>query len=397
MDIRSGDHGEIEAINYILEKQDIDSGHIVEIGAWDGIKHSNIYHLIQNGWSGTLIEMDPDKFKELTINMEPYDVDCVCDKVSLEDNCTINDIIDRDFDIFSLDIDGNDYWVWKSLARKPKIVIAEYNSNWDRETSISYDPNHMWDGSQYFGASASAMRRLGNNLGYDLVGFVKYRNLFFVRKDINTLPIMDDLSNLIQYPHHREMTKKQKMQLVEFPHMNKLHLGCGPVSLPGFTNIDIRWMPGVDKIADIRYLSPRDYPSNSVDLIYASHVLEHISRWEYKSTLSRWYDMLKEGGILRLAVPDFESLTKYYMAVGNIKNIMGLLYGGQDYRENRHHWIWDYDSLKDDLKATGFRNIYKWDWRKTSHSYIDDLSQAYLPHMDKENGFLVSLNVEAVK
>ena len=39
----------------------------------------------------------------------------------------------------------------------------------------------------------------------------------------------------------------------------------------------------------------------------------------------------------------------------------------------------------------------EWDWRKTDHSNIDDYSQAYLPHMNKENGLLVSLNIEAKK
>ena len=49
------------------------------------------------------------------------------------------------------------------------------------------------------------------------------------------------------------------------------------------------------------------------------------------------------------------------------------------------------------LKSLGFSEVKKYDWRKTSHSQFDDHSQAYLPHMDKENGDLMSLNIEAVK
>ena len=45
----------------------------------------------------------------------------------------------------------------------------------------------------------------------------------------------------------------------------------------------------------------------------------------------------------------------------------------------------------------GFKDVYKYDWRQTEHSYIDDYTQSYLPHMDKENGTLLSLNVEAIK
>jgi hypothetical protein len=53
--------------------------------------------------------------------------------------------------------------------------------------------------------------------------------------------------------------------------------------------------------------------------------------------------------------------------------------------------------LEHDLKTIGFDKIYKYDWRNTEHSDIDDFSQCYLPHMDKENGKLMSLNVEAIK
>ena len=45
----------------------------------------------------------------------------------------------------------------------------------------------------------------------------------------------------------------------------------------------------------------------------------------------------------------------------------------------------------------GFKEVYRYDWRETEHSNIDDFSQAYIPHMDKENGELMSLNIEAIK
>ena len=52
--------------------------------------------------------------------------------------------------------------------------------------------------------------------------------------------------------------------------------------------------------------------------------------------------------------------------------------------------VYDYDSLKELLENAGFKNIHKWDWRTVEHGHIDDYSQAYLPHMDKENGPLLS-------
>ena len=106
MDIRSGDFGEIEVINHVLDALNMSGGHIVEIGAWDGIKHSNIYHLIQQGWAGTLIEKDPNKFQSLEQNMKPYKIKCICAGISLEEDSSINAFIPQQFDLFSLDIDG---------------------------------------------------------------------------------------------------------------------------------------------------------------------------------------------------------------------------------------------------------------------------------------------------
>jgi len=177
--------------------------------------------------------------------------------------------------------------------------------------------------------------------------------------------------------------------------MLKLHLGCGTVHIPGFRNIDIRYLPGVDEVNNIRYL--KSYSHDSVDLIYCSHVLEHFSRWEYENVLERWFSILKPGGILRLAVPDFEAVVYHYLKTKDINTILGLLYGGQDYPENYHYCCWDAKKLFIELESVGFVSIKRYDWHKTEHANIDDASQAYLPHMDKTNGTLMSLNVEATK
>lgn len=174
----------------------------------------------------------------------------------------------------------------------------------------------------------------------------------------------------------------------------KLHLGCGTKHLKGFINIDIRYLPGVDEVNNVKFI--RNYNSNSIDLIYACHVLEHFSRWDYKNVLTRWYDVLKPNGILRLAVPNFESICKYYQSTKDLKSIMGLLYGGQDYEENYHYVIFDENNLKNDLYDIGFTNVYKYDYNTVEHFDIDDYSKSYLPHFDK-NGLLMSLNLEAKK
>ena len=175
----------------------------------------------------------------------------------------------------------------------------------------------------------------------------------------------------------------------------KLHLGCGGKNIDGFINIDVRQIPGVDYIDDIKSLSK--FKNNSIDLIYASHVLEHFGRNEYKNVLNRWYELLKPGGTLRLAVPDIEKVVMYYDQFKDLKKLRGFLWGGQNYPNNYHYMGWDLITLKEDLTEIGFKHIIRYDWKATEHYHIDDFSQSYLPHMDKENGMLMSLNVEAIK
>lgn len=175
----------------------------------------------------------------------------------------------------------------------------------------------------------------------------------------------------------------------------KLNLGCGERYIPGFVHIDIRKLPHVDYVASVDKLDM--FKDNSVDLIYACHLLDHFRRNQVEDVLREWHRVLKSGGILRLAVSDFEKLVEVYLKYRDLKLILGPLVGRQDYPENTHYTAFDYSTLAEVLKKVGFKNIYRYDWRKTIHKDYDDLSQAYIPHMDKEKGILISLNVEAVK
>lgn len=175
----------------------------------------------------------------------------------------------------------------------------------------------------------------------------------------------------------------------------KLHIGCGDKYIPGFIHVDVR------KLSNVDYVTPADklsmFADESVTLIYSCHMLEHLQRNMVDNVLKEWYRVLKAGGILRLAVPDFEKITQVYLKTKNLKSLLGLLIGRQDYPENIHYGVYDFDYLSEILREVGFKYIYRYDWRNTIHKEYDDFSQAYLPHMDKEHGVLMSLNVEAVK
>ncbi|NQU33323.1 MAG: methyltransferase domain-containing protein [Bacteroidetes bacterium] len=175
----------------------------------------------------------------------------------------------------------------------------------------------------------------------------------------------------------------------------KLHLGCGQKYIDGFVHVDLLDFEHIDYQLPIDDLSFAD--DCTVELIYAAHVLEHTGRSGFKNVLKEWYRVLKPEGILRIAVPDFEACVKHYQKTHKLQDILGLLIGGQKDEYDYHKMIFDEQMLKEALVGIGFKDVKRYDWRKTSHSDIDDFSQAYLPHMQKETGTLMSLNLEAIK
>jgi len=143
-----------------------------------------------------------------------------------------------------------------------------------------------------------------------------------------------------------------------------------------------------------------EVPDNSVDLIYASHVIEYFDRSEFELVLREWYNKLEHNGVLRLAVPDFESMSYLYTNKKiSLDKFLGPLYGKMIMGDSfiYHKTVYDFDSLKNILSNLEYKDIKKYDWRNTEHKDIDDHSQAYIPHMDKNNGTLISLNVECKK
>lgn len=108
--------------------------------------------------------------------------------------------------------------------------------------------------------------------------------------------------------------------------------------------------------------------------------------------------MLCPGGILRLSVPDFAVITRLYTAGLKLEWFLGTLFGRiPDGRSGYiyHRTTFDEASLREVLLRAGFVNPQSWDWRETEHAAIDDFSQAYFPHMEKERGIQWNLNMQA--
>lgn len=179
--------------------------------------------------------------------------------------------------------------------------------------------------------------------------------------------------------------------------MKKINLGCG------WRDFGKEWIH-IDG-GDYPHLDSKDivnlpYDNNSIDLIYASHVLEYFDRVEVVDVLNKWYSKLKKGGILRLAVPNFEVIAKLYIEKNiPLKNFVGPLYGRMEMGDQwiYHKTTYDFSELSQILSECGFTKVTPYNWGNTEHAGFDDHSQAYIPHMDKENGTLISLNIEAIK
>lgn len=183
---QSGEDGVIQKIFEVIKPT---HKYSVEFGAGDGILNSNTRNLIVNhGWSGYFIEGDEgtaknnlkknyaDYPKALTQNawVWPGNFEILLEKAG----------VPRDFDLLSIDIDSNDYYIWKVMHEwRPKVVVIEFNGVFapPRKAVVEFHPMNYWDYSDYMGASIQSLYDLGKRKGYELVYVMSMgNNLIFV-------------------------------------------------------------------------------------------------------------------------------------------------------------------------------------------------------------------------
>jgi hypothetical protein len=171
--------GEDGALSRIFDVIGHHNRYFVEFGAWDGLHLSNTANLrLNGGWQGLLLEGSNNADGEL-VKREFVSADNINQLFAKYD-------VPKTFDLLSIDIDGNEYWVWKALEDfSPRVVVVEYNVFFPvgQACTIPYDPNWIWDRSYYHGASIAALRKLGRSKGYRLVYTDRFvPNAFFIRE-----------------------------------------------------------------------------------------------------------------------------------------------------------------------------------------------------------------------
>jgi hypothetical protein len=165
----------------------------VEFGVQTGFE-CNTAKLLVEGWRGLWMEANAPSASRIRSHfadfLESGHLQLIEAMVSAEN---INDLLAGagfvgSIDLLSIDIDFNDYWVWKAIdTAKPRVVIIEYNASLRPPLSlvVPYAPTHAWSGGNYFGASLEALVRLARAKGYRIVGCnFSGVNAFFVREDL---------------------------------------------------------------------------------------------------------------------------------------------------------------------------------------------------------------------
>lgn len=187
--------GEDGIIQRLVNCVSIPNKIFIEFGVEDYSEANTRYLLMKDNWSGLIIDGSEANMQKVR-NSElywRYNLKAV-DKFITKEN--INDLflengIKGDIGLLSIDIDGNDYWVWQAIeVISPRIVICEYNSLFGNKRKITTPYDDKFVRSDYhasnlvYGASIKALESLADEKGYCLVaGNSAGNNLFFVRRD----------------------------------------------------------------------------------------------------------------------------------------------------------------------------------------------------------------------
>lgn len=184
--------GEDGIIEEIFKRIGTTNRFFVEIGAGNGDISNTAYFLTQ-GWSGLWVEMEKANFKRI---MNMYRCVIGRELVAKHAEATAENVeglladanAPTEFDLLSIDIDGNDYWIWKAIENyRPRVVVIECNALYPPGIRwvMRYSPGHKHDSSNYHGASLEALAALGLEKGYQLVAcnFAGV-NAFFVREEV---------------------------------------------------------------------------------------------------------------------------------------------------------------------------------------------------------------------
>jgi hypothetical protein len=187
--------GEDGIIQYLTSVVPIAEKTFVEFGVQDYVESNTRFLLVKDNWSGLIIDSSKEHVRAVSQSrlVWRHDLTPLCCFI---DRDNINELIATRFPgealgLLSIDIDGNDYWVWRAITRvRPDIVVCEYNSVFGPDLAVTipysadFDRTRAHHSNLYFGASLAALCHLADEKGYAFVGSNSAgNNAFFVRSD----------------------------------------------------------------------------------------------------------------------------------------------------------------------------------------------------------------------
>lgn len=187
-----GDDG---IIQWLVNNLEFQTKTFIEFGVEDYRESNTRFLMMNNNWSGFVMDgsessvekiINSEYFWKYTLSAKPVFID-----VDNINNLLLSSNFDQEIGILHIDLDGNDYWIWKEInVISPIVVILEYNSilGIDRPITIPYDKNFIRTyahyNNLYWGASLKALYQLSADKGYSFIGCNSAgNNAYFVRKD----------------------------------------------------------------------------------------------------------------------------------------------------------------------------------------------------------------------
>lgn len=190
--------GEDGIIQYLINKIEIPNKIFIEFGVENYVESNTRYLLTNNNWEGLVIDESASNINYIKNDFIywKHDITAIQSFIT-KDN--INGLIrsrfsEKDIGLLSIDVDGNDYWIWDAIDTiQPRIIVCEYNS-WfgdEMKLTIPYKSNFSRTDAHYsnlyFGASLPALCHLAVLKGYDFLGTASAGvNAFFIRKDLSS-------------------------------------------------------------------------------------------------------------------------------------------------------------------------------------------------------------------
>jgi hypothetical protein len=188
---RYSQNGEDGILAELLHRVGVQSRFFVEFGVETGAECNCARLVWEERWCGLFMEGDRDMAARLAARYRKVPgVQCAHEWITADDIEAIlaKHAVPEDLDVLSIDIDGNDYWVWRAIQRwHPRIVVIEYNASVrpPRQWIMPENPKHVWNYTTWMGASLAALAAVGRQKQYTLVATDSTgTNAFFVRDDL---------------------------------------------------------------------------------------------------------------------------------------------------------------------------------------------------------------------